>query len=124
MRVIGRQSTEGWPDPGQGGHARRYVVAAADPAHLDPQQAALGNVRRGRRGLRESTTCVARAAPGDCQMSLVLHGFRYGVYVRIARIALVEKGLPYYSSPGRRRSLSPLHQTFRMVAGHTRAEES
>ena len=28
-------------------------------------------------------------------MSLVLHGFRYSVYVRIARIALVEKGLTY-----------------------------
>jgi hypothetical protein len=26
-------------------------------------------------------------------MSLVLHGFRYSVYVRIARIALAEKGL-------------------------------
>jgi len=28
-------------------------------------------------------------------MSLVLHGFRYSVYVRIARIALAEKGLTY-----------------------------
>ena len=28
-------------------------------------------------------------------MSLVLHGFRYSVYVRIVRIALVEKGLTY-----------------------------
>jgi glutathione S-transferase len=28
-------------------------------------------------------------------MSLVLHGFRYSVYVRIARIALAEKGLSY-----------------------------
>jgi glutathione S-transferase len=28
-------------------------------------------------------------------MSLVLHGFRYSVYVRIARIALAEKGLAY-----------------------------
>jgi hypothetical protein len=28
-------------------------------------------------------------------MSLVLHGFRYSVYVRVARIALAEKGLAY-----------------------------
>ena len=28
-------------------------------------------------------------------MSLLLHGFRYSVYVRIARIALAEKGLTY-----------------------------
>ena len=28
-------------------------------------------------------------------MSLVLHGFRDSVYVRIARIALAEKGLTY-----------------------------
>ncbi len=28
-------------------------------------------------------------------MALVLHGFRYSVYVRIARIALAEKGLTY-----------------------------
>jgi len=28
-------------------------------------------------------------------MSLVLHGFRYSVYVRVARIALAEKGLTY-----------------------------
>jgi glutathione S-transferase len=28
-------------------------------------------------------------------MALVLHGFRYSVYVRIARIALAEKGLAY-----------------------------
>jgi glutathione S-transferase len=28
-------------------------------------------------------------------MTLILHGFRYSVYVRIARIALAEKGLTY-----------------------------
>jgi len=28
-------------------------------------------------------------------MALILHGFRYSVYVRIARIALAEKGLAY-----------------------------
>jgi len=28
-------------------------------------------------------------------MALILHGFRYNVYVRIARIALAEKGLDY-----------------------------
>lgn len=28
-------------------------------------------------------------------MALVLHGFRYSVYVRVARIALAEKGLAY-----------------------------
>ena len=28
-------------------------------------------------------------------MSLVLHGYRYSVYVRIARLALAEKGVPY-----------------------------
>jgi Glutathione S-transferase, N-terminal domain len=29
------------------------------------------------------------------QMALVLHGFRYSVYVRVARIVLAEKGLAY-----------------------------
>ena len=28
-------------------------------------------------------------------MSLVLHGYRYSVYVRIARLALAEKGVAY-----------------------------
>jgi len=28
-------------------------------------------------------------------MALVLHGFRYSVYVRVARIALAEKALAY-----------------------------
>ena len=28
-------------------------------------------------------------------MSLVLHGYRYSVYVRIARLALAEKGVTY-----------------------------
>jgi len=28
-------------------------------------------------------------------MALVLHGYRYSVYNRIARLALTEKGLPY-----------------------------
>src|SRR6266566_7052585 len=34
--------------PGAGGHPGRYIVVATDPAHLDPQQAALDYVRRGR----------------------------------------------------------------------------
>lgn len=95
MRLVDRRPGAGWGDPCPGGYARRYIVAPADPAHLDAQQAVVGLVRRRRRGLRESTTCVARAAPGDCQMSMVLHGFRYSVYVRIARIALAEKELTY-----------------------------
>jgi glutathione S-transferase len=32
---------------------------------------------------------------GADQMALVLHGFRYSVYVRVARIALAEKALAY-----------------------------
>ena len=28
-------------------------------------------------------------------MSVVLHGYRYSVYTRIARLALAEKGVPY-----------------------------
>ncbi len=48
MRVLGGEPAEGWRDPCSGGHARRYVVATADPAYLDPEQAALGHASRGR----------------------------------------------------------------------------
>ncbi|HVT28224.1 MAG TPA: glutathione S-transferase N-terminal domain-containing protein [Nitrolancea sp.] len=36
-----------------------------------------------------------RPAEWRASMALVLHGFRYSVYVRVARIALAEKGLTY-----------------------------
>jgi integrase len=42
MWVLDLRPAEGWHGPRAGGHARRYVMAAADPAYLDPKQAALG----------------------------------------------------------------------------------
>ena len=41
------------------GHARRYVLAAADAAHLDAQQAALDHIAGGRRGLREGPASLS-----------------------------------------------------------------
>ena len=60
MWVVGLQPSEGWRDARQGGYARRHVVAASDPAHLDPQQAALDHVRRGRSDFRGATARVAQ----------------------------------------------------------------
>ena len=37
------------------GQPGRYVMAAADPAHLDPQQAAVDHICRGRRDFRNAT---------------------------------------------------------------------
>src|SRR5579864_3158781 len=58
--VLGRQPSEGWRDPGPGWHARRYLLVAADPTHLDPEQAALGHVCGGRSDFRGA---AARIAP-------------------------------------------------------------
>src|SRR4249920_2300655 len=48
-----------WSDPGPSGDARRYVLAPADPAHLDAQQTAVGSLRRGRRNVRDGTARIA-----------------------------------------------------------------
>ena len=72
MWVLGLQSSEGWRGSRQGRHARRYVLAAADPAYLDPQQAALGHVWRRRSGFRGAATRVAQlgvSADEDFQRS-------------------------------------------------------
>ena len=45
-------------DPGPSGDARRYLLAPADPAHLDAQQAAVGSLRRGRRDVRDGTARI------------------------------------------------------------------
>jgi hypothetical protein len=36
VRLMDCRPGQGWPHPGQGGHAGRYVMAATDAAYLDP----------------------------------------------------------------------------------------
>src|SRR5438105_3384696 len=52
MWVLDFRPAEGWHGPRSCGHARRYVMAETHPAYLDPQQAALDHVRRGRSDFR------------------------------------------------------------------------
>ena len=51
--------------PPAGRHARRHVLAASDPAHLDPQQAGLGRDPRGRRGLRGPAALTQASGPEE-----------------------------------------------------------
>jgi hypothetical protein len=73
-----------------------------------------------RTGLQRSSPCP-RCARSDYSRRQP-NCWRQGLVAR--RFPLSAHDGLFYSSPGRRRSLSPLHQTFRMVAGYTRAEES
>jgi hypothetical protein len=47
VRFLGSRHTEEWRGPGAGGYARRYLLAAADEAYLDPQQTALDHPAEG-----------------------------------------------------------------------------
>ncbi len=58
VRLLGCQPAQGRAGTRPGRHARRYVVAHADPRHLDAQQAALGQFRRGPRDLRDGPARV------------------------------------------------------------------
>jgi hypothetical protein len=49
-----------WGRPRPGRNTRRHIMAAADPAYLDAQQAALGYLRRRRRDLRGGTARLGR----------------------------------------------------------------
>src|ERR1700720_1345588 len=60
LRLLGMQSFEGRRYPRAGRHARRYLLAATDPAYLDSQQAALDHLRRGRSDFRGAAARVAQ----------------------------------------------------------------
>src|ERR1700730_1659567 len=60
LRVLDLQRAGRWGRPRPGRNTRRHIMAAADPAYLDAQQAALGYLRRRRRDLRGGTARLGR----------------------------------------------------------------
>jgi hypothetical protein len=48
VRFVDLRHAEEWSNSGPGRHAGRYVLAAAHKAHMDTQEAALGQAPRGR----------------------------------------------------------------------------
>ena len=48
VRFLDLRHAEGWCSPRPGRHAGRYILAAAHEAHMDSQEAALGQAPRGR----------------------------------------------------------------------------
>ena len=47
LRMLDLQPAARWRHPRAGRNARRHIMAATDPAHLDAQQTALGQLCRG-----------------------------------------------------------------------------
>ena len=47
VRFLGLRHTEEWRGPGASTYARRYLLAAADEAYLEPQQTALDHPAQG-----------------------------------------------------------------------------
>jgi hypothetical protein len=60
VRLLDLRPAEGRCGARSGGHARRYVMVETHPAHLDPQQAALDHIRRGRSDFRGAAARVAQ----------------------------------------------------------------
>jgi quinol monooxygenase YgiN len=60
LRMLDLQLAARWGRPRPGRNTRRHIMAAADPAYLDAQQAALGYLLRGRRDLRGATARLDR----------------------------------------------------------------
>jgi hypothetical protein len=55
VRLLDLRPAAGRRGPRACRQPRRYVLAAPDPAHLDPQQAAVDHLCPGRRGFRSAT---------------------------------------------------------------------
>ncbi len=60
VRLLDLRPAEGRRGARSGGHARRYDVAKTHPAYLDPEQAALDHVRRGRSDFRGAATRIGQ----------------------------------------------------------------